>query len=327
MAIHCACPNILDKGKNFIEYDPMPGDFTAWGTNEWDDHVQKLLKLRYSAGQYQQIPAETHGDCGLEGYVPAEGVAYQCYSAQGWSNYKQLYEKQRGKITADIGTFLSKEKELLEILGDTKIKVWNLVVPCWMNKDLIKHAKVKEKYVRSAKPKHIASDFGIAIITGSDFSIEAQMLANAGLVGFDAPPHVVDDEFLAQWLSNSTNLDLVSNLSRKSEVIGASKPAKFVARFRSRIAKNYIAGSVVLNRLEKDYPDTFKRVVELKEQKENDLDTETLTNNSIPSAFFDETLQSFQAQLTSTPGLTQRSAVALAHEAVADWLLRCPLDF
>lgn len=304
----------------------MPGDFTDWGTNEWDEHVQKLLKRRYCAGEYQQIPAETHGDCGLEGYT-ADGQAYQCYSAQNYSSPKQLYEKQRNKITTDIATFLSKETELLEILGDVRIKVWNLVVPCWGNKDLIKHAKLKEKYVRAAKPKHAAEDFRIIVTTGEDFALEAQELANVGLVGFDPKPHVVPDEFLAEWLADATNLELVSNLSKKAELIGASKSAKFVSRFRSRVAKNFIAGTVVLNRLSKDFPDTYKRVAELKEQKENDLDTETLTHDSVPSAFFDHTLESFQAQLTLTPGLSRRSAMVLANEAVADWLMRCPLDF
>jgi hypothetical protein len=304
----------------------VPGDFTFWGTNEWDDHVQRLLKRRYKDGSYQQIPAETHGDCGLEGFS-SDGSAYQCYSAQNYTNPKQLYEKQRGKITDDVGKFLANEKQLTEILGSVKIKRWKLVVPYWMNKDLIKHAKMKEKFVRKAKPHHVTEDFEILIVTGDDFAIEKQELASAGIHGFDAAPASIPDQSLDEWLRNASNLLLVSNLNRKTSLIGIGRSKRFVERFRARVAKNFIAGSVVLGRLEKELPETYKRVLELKQQKEDDLDTETLTCNTVPAGFFDQTLQDFQARLIATPGLTARAAGALANEAIADWLLRCPLDF
>jgi len=304
----------------------VPGDFTPWGTNEWDEHVQRLLKRRYKDGSYQQIPAETHGDCGLEGFS-SDGNAYQCYSAQNWANARQLYEKQRGKITDDIGKFLANEKALTGIFGGVKIKRWKLVVPCWMNKDLIKHAKTKERFVQKAKPKYITEDFEILIVTGDDFAVEKQELASVGIYGFDVGPATIPDESLDEWLRKSSNLALVSNLTRKVNIIGASKPKRFTERFRARVAKNFISGSVVLDRLEKELPDTYKRVLELKQQKEDDLDTETVTHSVVPADFFDQTLKSFQAQLSATPGLTTRAAAALANEAVADWLLRCPLDF
>ncbi len=304
----------------------MPGDLNTWGTEEWEKHFQRLAKRRYLVpGTYQHIPAETHGDCGLEGYA-SDGTGYQCYSAQGWADPKALYEKQRNKITKDIATFLAKEAELVEILGSVKIKTWNLVVPYWANKDLIKHAKVKESLVRSVKPKHTDDDFRIAIITAEEFAVEGQELANAGLNSFDAAPPRVSTSILNDWLQNSTNLELVANLNRKATIIVGSRTAS-MTRFQSRIVNNYISGNIVLKKLEDELPDTFKRVLELKEQKEGDLDTETVTLDLVPSKFFQETLESYQKQLSFTPGLSQRATRVLAGEAVADWLLRCPLEF
>lgn len=305
----------------------MPGDFSPWGTNEWDDHVQKLLKRRYMNGSYQQIPAETHGDCGLEGFSSDDATAYQCYSAQGWSAPKQLYEKQRGKITDDIGKFVANEVELKKLFGGVKIKRWKLVVPCWMNKDLIKHAKIKQAFVRGANLSHVAPDFEVLIVTGEDFIIEKQELASAGLHAFDVNPGTVADEVLTKWLASADNLELVDNLRRKSDLIGASRSKKHIERFQSRIVKNFISGSVVLDKLEKELPETHKRVIELKRQKEDALDTETLTHNAVPSDFFETTLHGFESQLASTPALSPRVAKILADEALADWLLRCPLDF
>jgi hypothetical protein len=305
----------------------MPGDLNSWGTDEWEKHLQLLLKRRYlTPGTYQHIPAETHGDCGLEGYA-SDGTCYQGYSAQDWVEPKTLYEKQRDKITKDIGTFLAKEDELVSLLGSVKIRTWNLVVPYWKSKELIKHAKVKEKLVRSVAPKHADKDFRIAIITADDFAVERQELANAGINSFDVTPQIVPDSTLNDWLQSASNLELVAHLNRKAAVIVGRESGAPLTRFRLRIVKNYISGNIVLKKLEDELPDTFKRVLELKEQKEGDLDTETVTLDLVPAKFFKETLESYQKQLNSTPGLSQRATHILANEAVADWLLRCPLEF
>ena len=49
----------------------MPGDATPWDPNDWEQHIQKVLKLRYAqpVGRYQHIPAEIKGDCGIEGFA------------------------------------------------------------------------------------------------------------------------------------------------------------------------------------------------------------------------------------------------------------------
>lgn len=305
----------------------MPGDLNAWPALEWEKHIQQLLKRRYLIpGTYQHIPAETHGDCGLEGHA-SDGTAYQCYSAQEWATPKELYEKQRDKITKDIGTFLDKEEELLQILGTVKIETWNLVVPYWKSKELLKHAKKKEQLVRSAKPKHAGENFRIAIITADDFALERQELAKAGLNAFDAAPENIADAVLNEWLRKAQNIELIANLNHKSELIVGQRRATALAKFRTRIVRNYISGNIVLKRLENELPDTFKQVMELKEQKEGDLDTETVIVQLVPAGIFRETLDSYKKQLESTPGLSQRAAQILANEAVADWLLRCPLEF
>jgi hypothetical protein len=305
----------------------MPGDLTHWGTDEWEKHIQKLLKRRYLVpGTYQHIPSETHGDCGLEGYA-ADGTGYQCYSAQDWADPKTLYEKQRDKITKDIGKFLTRETELLQILGSVKIKIWNLVVPYWKNKDLLIHAKTKEKLVQSVNPAHADQGFRIAVITADDFAVERQELANAGLNSFDVAPQTIADSALANWLQSATNIGLIANLNRKTAAIVGSQTCPAYERFRIRVVKDYISGEIALKKLENDLPDTFKRVGELKEQKEADLDTETVTLNIVPSQFFQDTLESYQKQLSTTPGLSQRTTHILAREAVSDWLLRCPLEF
>jgi hypothetical protein len=303
----------------------MPGDPRSWGTTEWESHVQLLLKRRYRIpGMYQHVPDE-NGDHGIEGYA-MDGTAYQCYSAQGWIEPKSLYEKQRDKITVDIGKFIANEAELVKLFGSLKIKIWNLVVPYYSSKEIVKHGKVKAALVRGSNLAHADKDFTISVITEDDFSVERQELANASVTSFDVGLQNVPRETLDKWLQNANNLSLVSNLNRKAEqIVGATTGSK-LTRFRLGIVRNYISGDIVLKQLEQDLPETFKYVKELKDQKEADLDTETTTSNQVPSNVFNETLQSYQAQLSKTPGLSERTMRSIANEAIADWLLRCPLE-
>jgi hypothetical protein len=39
----------------------MPGDASPWDPNDWEKHIQRALKLRYSqpVGTYQHIAAES----------------------------------------------------------------------------------------------------------------------------------------------------------------------------------------------------------------------------------------------------------------------------
>lgn len=298
----------------------MPGNPQPWKGNDWEDHCQRLLKKRYAS------PSTTHGDYGLEGYA-VDGTGYQCYAAQEWADSKQLYEKQRNKITRDIGTFIANEKELVKILGAIKISLWNFVVPYWNNKDLLEHAKKKEATVRPLKLKHVGRDFRIAILTEEDFATEVQLLAHLNLYQFDvaAPPVAAAD--LASWMADKGKLELVANLSRKAALIGAGKSEEKKRKFEARMVAHYISGNTVLGRLQQEQPETYGRVIEYKVSRENNLEAETYSTNKVPAQFLEATLQQYRSELTDVPGISPRVAESLAHEAVSDWLLRCPMDF
>jgi hypothetical protein len=306
----------------------MPGDARPWGTTEWENHVQLLLKKRYAhpPGSYQQISATVHGDCGLEGFA-IDSTAYQCYAAQECMGSQQLYAKQRNKITRDIGTLVKKEHELTQILGGVKIGIWNFVVPYWTDKDLLKHASTKSGEVRGLKLKHVEDDFRISVLTADDFAVEAQLLARIDLYKFDPEVPTVSSESLTSWMAGTANLDLVKNLARKAELIGANKSERSRIKFQARMAANYIGGSIVLGRLEQELPEIYGKVIDFKVQREADLEAESFSTSKVPSEFFESTLQRYRSELADIPGISLRTAATLANEAVADWLFRCPMDF
>lgn len=305
----------------------MPGDVTPWDPNEWEQHIQKVLKLRYAqpVGSYQHIADEIKGDCGIEGYA-IDGTAYQCYACQNWTDFGVLLEHQKNKMTLDIGKLLRNEAELLTILGNIRIGIWNFVLPFWNDKELLKHARKKEMEVRSRKPKHTKKDFRIAVITGDEFLVETQMLAKQDLYKFDVKNLPDTVQTAAMWMDQNKGLELVTNLTRKAAVIAKGKSAKMREGFLNQMVKDYTAGSIVLSQLEQEVPEVYEEVIKKKTDREGELETASVTNTLVPGKFFDETLTQYKAELRGVSGISPRAVDILAREAVSDWLLRCPLE-
>lgn len=307
----------------------MPGDMNPWDPNDWEKHIQRLLKMRYAqpVGCYQHIPADIGGDCGLEGFSH-DGTAYQCYACQNWNDFAVLLDHQKNKMTEDIGKFLRKEMELMKIMGDIRIGIWNFVLPFWNNKDLLKHARKKQDEVRKKKPKHIKSDFRISVITADEFAVEVQTLAKNDLYQFDVKGGIPDSvAAVAKWFDDNKGLEMAENLTRKSIVIAKGKSENARKRFLNRIVKDFTNGQVVLGKLELELPDVYENVIQRKTFREDELETECATNTSVPGDFFNATLGGYKTQLRGVSGISPHAADLLAREAVADWLLRCPLEF
>lgn len=305
----------------------MPGDATPWDGKDWERHIQRVLKLRYAqpVGSYQHIADDIKGDCGIEGFA-VDGTAYQCYACQNWTDFGVLLDHQKNKMTLDISKLVRNETELLTILGDIRIGIWNFVLPFWNDKELLKHARKKESEVRAKKPKHTKDDFRISIITGDEFLVEKHMLAKQDLYKFDVKDLPATVQTAAMWMDQNKGLALVDNLTRKANIIVNGKTSKAREKFLNQMVKDYTAGSVVLSKLEQDVPEVYEEVIKKKTDREGELETASATNTMLPGKFFDETLTQYKAELRGVAGISPRAADILAREAVSDWLLRCPLE-
>jgi hypothetical protein len=256
-----------------------------------------------------------------------DGTAYQCYACQNWTDFGVLLDHQKNKMTVDIGKLVKNEEELLKILDEIRIGLWNFVLPFWNDKELLMHARKKETEVRGKKTKHLKEDFRISVITGDEFLLEKQMLAKQDLYKFDVkelPKTVIT---AAKWMQQNAGLELVTNLTRKATVIAKGKSSKMREKFLNQMVKDYTAGSVVLSKLEQEMPEVYEEVIKKKTDREGELETATVTNALVPGKFFDATLTQYKADLRGVPGISPRAVDILAREAVSDWLLRCPLEF
>src|SRR5207253_2656038 len=96
-----------------------------------------------------EVPDKDRGDAGIEAYT-VSGNAYQCYSPEEPLTVSQRYEKQRTKMTTDIGKFIGNGAKLSAILGVVKVRRWILLVPVVDSREIVVHSVEQTERVRAS---------------------------------------------------------------------------------------------------------------------------------------------------------------------------------
>lgn len=302
----------------------MPGEIWNRPPEEWQDLITKVLSLKFGVGEFVPIPDTVHGDCGLEGFTRS-GKGFQCYAAEEPQTAGELTRKQKAKVTRDLGKLVEYKNTLAALLGPTVLNEWILVVPRWEDKALLAHAEDKMKSLRTAGLAFISPTIVPGICTGDYFIVERQQLVQAGKESLRIAVALVDQAEITDWVA--ANDELVARLDGKALAIRHQDVAT-ARKLRDESVRHYLDGQNALAKLRADYPEIFEVVDRIKKDKEHFLATESLTSSSLPPARWRETRDSLEAELTEAlRGLDRFTVRQFVHEAVADWLLRCPLDF
>ena len=303
----------------------MPGQEWVDGPEEWQGRIILLLKRHYGVTGFQEIPDRDRGDYGLEGFA-RDGSVYQCYAAEEPISTGDLYAKQRNKITKDLDKFKDNKDGLIKIFGPTKISRWVLVVPRWESKDLLKHAEKKAEEIRNANLPYVANDFFVHIATEEYFAVERQSLLDVGLAKIQVDPDELETTTVNDW--SEENDESIKTLDRKIGKLNPSLDKNLKFKLRDNFIRYYIEGQNVLEKLHSDYSDLYVKVRQLKTNREKFLETSSLIPTGAPADMLRRALSEFKSELTDeVKGLSNNMVETLGHEAVSDWLLRCPLDF
>ena len=303
----------------------MPGKLWNDGSDEWEKYVIQLLKLHYTPTEFVEIPDKDRGDCGLEGFS-RNGHAYQCYAAEEPLDTEGLLKKQKAKITTDLKKLTTNKTNIAAMLGPVLLSRWILVVPRWESRFLIEHAEKKAAEVRAAGLGFISSDFAVHISTEEDFKVESRLLVENGLqiVRITAPR--ASESHIAAWTQeNSGNNQLVQNLERKLRVLQRS--SNDFETLKNEMIKHYLDGQNILQGLSNQFPEMHVRCITEKGDHERFLSITTRLKLGDPGYTITSQMEKFQTKLQKAlPGVSDANVEQLAWEAVADWLLRCPLE-
>ncbi|BDG10795.1 hypothetical protein [Anaeromyxobacter paludicola] len=303
----------------------MVNGLVMWDGTAWQKRIQMLLSLRYQPGAYQPVPDRHKGDCGIEGFS-SDGNAYQCFAAQEPLSTVALYQKQRGKITTDINKFINNKQRLTNVLGSVAVEFWILLVPRFESAKLLEHATAKSLQVRAAGLPYAHPQFTVRVATEELFAKEAAALACAGALKLNLPHEEPEATFLGKW--SQEHVGLINNMETKIKKLPTvATPEKQLA-LRDFLIKRYLSGQNVLELMRERYSELYALVAEAKRRREIFLAGETL----VTAAPADQTLarqrELFLTELHDSVGnVVHDQAEALTWEAIADWLMRCPLDF
>jgi len=279
---------------------------------EWQRWANQLLICHYGPTEYQKVPDNDKGDAGIEGFTISEGHAYQAYGCEEPLSTTERYEKQRDKMTTDISKFINNRSALQKIFGTVRITRWALFVPYCDSKELIGHASKKTSEVLDKKLPYVGDTFRVVVCQEEDFCIARDQLINA------ATTSVTD------WISS--NDSLAATLDDKLRKLPTLRNNEGRRRFHEAVLRWYLEGQQILEAL-RTYPDVYEKTLKAKSHRENFLVMATVSGSSpqeILTSSIQDLLETLQREVRE---LHRFSAEALAHEAVADWLLRCPLDF
>lgn len=305
-------------------YTTDHGDFDG---NSWEAFCQLCFKLKYEKEGYQELPA-WQGDLGIEGYT-RNGIVFQCYCPDENYNPDVLYSKQRDKITKDLGKLISNQKELKKYLGTNKIEKWIFVTPQYQNKELIRHCSDKADEYRKLNLDILSPNFDI-LVHDLDFFIEQIPLV------LDGKGKKVDinhnDETSEKTLSwKSSEIDLVDNANRKNShriPTAIQNRDMKIEKLTQITISNFLNGNITIEKLQQKFPDDYERLLRVITQFEKKVEELCLTNSSNSNELYGNIEKELKERIKNTfTYLNDTTIDKLTGQVLADWILRCPIDF
>ncbi|MCM3115706.1 hypothetical protein M3610_10440 [Neobacillus sp. MER 74] len=307
--------------------------FGTYNGDSWEEHCQTLLKMKYETDGYQEMTAHTNGDLGIEGFTRS-GIVFQCYCPDDEYDSAKLYTHQRDKVTTDLQKLKKYKPQLLKFFQEVKIKKWIFLTPKITNKALISHCHEKAVEYRNDEAMKDLLDDEFDVLAHDELFygkeiIQAKRILNEK-INIEVP--VPDEEEIINWKQCQTSS--IAILDRKignlfnhlDQVIKEKKTNKYI----DLQVRNYIKGQEILNYMKQTYSSAYEKQVRIKSSIASHLEEEVLLTDLAPKELLDETMDKYRAALTGERfhDIFEFSVYNdLCHEAIASWLIDCPLDF
>lgn len=293
----------------------------------WEKLIDKLYRIKYKDEGYQYIPARDDGDCGIEGYTET-GIVYQCYFPEGEYSPKDLYTKLRDKMTKDLGK-IEKNIDKLKELGIVNIKEWHFVTPKYEDRNILKHANIKEKELLNKKREGIIpiidENFKIYIKTLDDFVSEIAVLVKTSNDYKFILPNITKIDF------SSCDSEKKENISRKIKILRNNLDDEKTKKLVNTYVEFYLKGIQVLNEIRLHSPELYEEIINIENAYRINMEIKCDSNidNNMNQGLFREILEDFEKKLTEQLGsvLSYKDIGELKQEIIGKWLADCPLDF
>jgi len=302
----------------------ISGEHHIWLGDEWQTYCDGLFREKHGSTGYVRVPDRDRGDLGMEGYsIDGSGTIYQCYATEA-TDVGKRFEKQRDKITRDLGKLVAKKDRVAKLLGSHAMTCWVLMVPVHDSKELVIHARAKEEEIRKEDLSFLADGFTVLIWTDGDFAKERAALDRAGVATIPPPKSLTDDDVSESVAAMKEAAgQKIEEMSAKLRRAGTPD----VLSARERLLRQVVEADNIREHLRREFPTTSELVLTELDIEERDVIQERDFKQLHSGSAITVRERLKERLAASVPAIGPDQASQLAHGAVGRWLLECPLDF
>lgn len=289
----------------------------------WENYFKDILRRFYGPSNMKDIPDSYGGDFGIECYS-FSGHTFQCYLPEQSSDKEKLTKAQKNKIRNDIHKLTVKNtKEFTKLFEGMKVSRWILATPEYCDSDIALYCSAKSVKVRKLGLPYISDDFQILLQTESDYKSEVRALRqDVYQLSLDFS-HVDGDE-AGDWISQ--NLIFLEKMDLKlPKVVNQEK----VGQSKAFLVGKYLGFQNLLDYLKTEWPDIHIKINALINNRRSYLESRFLTDSSKqPDGVIKSEIEKLQKDIIrEIPTLKKTDLELITWGVIADWLIRCPLDF
>ncbi|MCP2316830.1 hypothetical protein APR12_002170 [Nocardia amikacinitolerans] len=289
---------------------------------EWQDLCVRVLHEHHAAPSLIEVPDGDRGDAGLEAFS-LDGCAYQCYAPENdpMLSTKTRYEKQRDKMTTDLNKFVNNAEKIQKLIPpDLRIKYWILLVPTINTRSIVEHSRTKTVEVRQACLPYAAPDITIVAQTLASYPRAREAVVRRQLDKLALPlPEPIDYSNLAD--------DLVKHVDSKLAHTSAFSDAEKRSKLVSRLMKNYVVSRGYRDHIRDQYSELGDDLEKLLDDIEERLSLQYALDQPVPDRRLTVVLKDTEEAVNELLNTRSDNGREIAEGQVADWLMRCPLDF
>jgi hypothetical protein len=302
--------------------------FGVFDGRSWENLCQLVFKRKHGAEGYQHIPVSP-GDYGLEGFTSISGLGFQCYCPEKQYSRTDLYNKLRGKITDDLTKLKSNNKDLLAILGTTKIKQWIFVTPELASHALLRHARKKEIEVLGWALPIIDSDFRIFLHDAEHYLVEINQIQSAKgqALDFNLTPPVLE-ELTEPRETYEQNIERKCGARLEPAAGTPSYDKRFVMLYEG-VIQNFVEADPYLRRIEETAPTLHFRLIRLINEYAITVKEKSATWTGSAEELTRHVADGLTARIVKDlqPEMDETTASQVSRHIVSRWLAICQLDY
>lgn len=289
----------------------------------WENYFKDILRRFYGPSNMKDIPDSYGGDFGIECYS-FSGHVFQCYLPEQFSDKEKLTKAQKNKIRNDIHKLTVKNtSEFTKLFEGMAVSRWILATPEYCDSDVALYCSAKSVKVRKLGLPYISDDFQILLQTEGDYKSEVRALRQ-DIYQLSLEFSDVDGDEAGNWINQ--NLMFLEKMDLKlPKVVDQGK----VGQMKAFLVQKYLEFQNLLDYLKAEWPDIYIKISTSINNRRSYLESRFLTDSSNqPSGVIKSEIEKLKEDIIrEIPTLKTTDLELITWGVIADWLIRCPLDF